>query len=292
MNRKEMLDEIVEYFNGEQWMETIRLWKQTEEPVYHVHVFVDTCIQYKVLEKIMLKSMEKHGLVLDRKIDYVGNPGKGALHGVHPLKDGFAPLTDWFFAYSKDCYLKPSDPSQGEGGKNLIWWGKEYMDQWFSQFDFKCVGYDEECEIQKYFKSYQWKKLGYYIPRFRELGISHLHCNVEINFDPKVLDMFARREMEKMGWVIANATPCVYKVNGQYRGKITYSMAYPQEVFDIAWKYNEEVVIRPSTEAFVFPEDPWFDIIYDDAFDETAVRAGEYYELTDEELTYVYDNLK
>lgn len=293
VNRKEMVQEIVAYFNGEQWQETLRLWKTTETPVYHVHVFVDTCIQYKSIERVMLASMEKHGLPLDRKIDYVGNPGKGAIHGIHPKKDGFAPLTDWFFSYSDQCYLKPSPAERGERGQNLLWWGKEYMDEWFSQFDFKCVGYDEEKEIEAWFeKSLQWKQLGYYIPRFRELKISHLHCNVEINFDPKVLDLFARKYMEKMGWVIANATPCVYMCQGKYTGKITYSLAYPQEVFDIAWQYNPEVVIRPASQYFVFPENPWFDMIPDSAFDETAVYGGEYIELTDGEVKTIISQLR
>ncbi len=291
--RSKIVKEVSDYFNSKHWNDVVDLWKNPTEPVYHVHAFVDNQVDYKCLEPIVEASMKAKGLILDRAIDHVGpGPGRAALHGLHPAGDGFMPLTDWFWEYSSDKILQPMDNGRGEGGTNLLWWGKKYMDEWFTQFDFKCVGYEEEEAIRNWFKnSRQWKRLMYYIENFEKEGITHLHCNTEINFDPKVLDMFARREMEKIGWTICNATPCVYMVGNEYRGKITYSLAHPEEVFDITWKFNPDVTIRPSQETFIFPNEPEFDIWTLEMFEKTAVHGGKYITLTDTEIQAVIDTL-
>ena len=41
---------------------------------------------------------------------------------------------------------------------NLWGWGKIFMDDYYKQFDFKCVGPHEEAEIREYFKSDHFKK--------------------------------------------------------------------------------------------------------------------------------------
>jgi hypothetical protein len=80
-------------------------------------------------------------------------------------------------------------------------------------------------------------------------------------------------------------------VGDEYRGKITYSLAHPEEVFDISWKFNPEVTIRPSRETFVFDIDPEFDIWTVEMFEDTAVRGGEYVNLSDAEIQTVIDTL-
>ncbi|NPV54950.1 MAG: hypothetical protein HPY71_15795 [Firmicutes bacterium] len=293
-SRESIVKEIGDYFKSPHWQGIIKLWKNPDEPVYHAHAFVDNQVDYRCLQPIVEANLEANGLILDREIDHVGpGPGRAALHGIHPGSRGFMPLVDWFWKYSSDVVLKPMDPAQGEGGKNLIWWGKSYMDEWFKQFEFKCVGPYEEEEILNWIKnSRQWKKMVYLLENMEKEGISHFHTNTEINFDPKVFDIFARQAMKEIGWTICNATPCVYKVGNEYRGKITYSLAHPEEVFDISWKFNPDVVIRPSTETFVFTDDPEFDIWTVKMFDDTAVRGGEYIKLSDVEIQAVIDSFK
>jgi len=291
-NSASVVTEVGDYFESTHWTETVKVWKDPSELIYHAHAFVDNRVNYQCLEPIVEASLAAHGLILDREIDHVGpGPGRAALHGLHPGSKGFMPLTDWFWKYSPDVVLKPMDPTEGEGGKNLIWWGKSYMDEWFRQFDFRCVGYEEEEEIHHWFDSRQWKRLIYLVENFEKEGITHLHCNTEISFDPKVLDLFAREEMRKIGWTICNATPCVYKVGTEYRGKITYSLAHPQEVFDITWKFNPDVTIRPSEEFFIFDVDPQFDMWTLKMFEDTAVRGGDYITLTDGEIQSIIDRI-
>ena len=294
LSRTAIVNEISDYFKSPHWMDIIKMWKNPEEPIYHAHAFVYNQVDYKCLETIMEASLKNNGLTLDREIDHVGpGPGRAAIHGIHPASKGFMPLVDWFWEYRSDVVLQPMEAGKGECGKNFVGWGKAYMDEWFNQFKFKCVGYQEEEEIANWFKnSRQWKKLMYLVENFEKEGITHVHCNTEINFDPKVLDMFAREEMKKIGWTICNATPCVYKVGDDYRGKITYSLAHPEEVFDITWKFNPDVTIRPSTETFVFPDDPQFDCWTLKMFEDTALYAGEYIKLSDAEIQAVIDSLK
>ncbi len=289
MKRSDIVNEITAYFNSQHWNDIINVYKNPDEPIYHFHAFVDNQVEYHGLQTIFEANFRKHGLVLDREIDHVGpGPGRAALHGIHPYGKGFVPLLDWFWEYSDKVVLRPMDNGRGEMGTNLLSWGKAYMDKWFEQFQFKCVGYDEEEQIHDWFnRSKQWKELTYLIENFEKEGIAHLHCNTEINFDPKILDLFARQEMKKIGWTICNATPCVYKVGDTYRGKITYSLAHPEEVFDISWLYNPDVVIRPSTQTFVFNDRPDFDIWTVKMFEDTAVRGGKYIELTDTEINEI-----
>ena len=288
--RTEIINEIVDYFHSEHWDTFLDMLDARSELFYHCHFYVNNQIDIESLQPIFEAAIAKAGLTLDREIDRVaGSYTRGALHGVHVYGNEFRPLVDWFWDFSDECYLKPMAPEKGEHGCNAYGWGKKYMDEWFAPFVFKCVGYYEEKAIQEWFdKSRQFKELLYLVEHFEEEGLRHLHCNVEINFDPKVLDMMARREFEKVGWKICNSTPCVYMVHdGSYRGKITYSLAHPEEVFDICWKYNPDVVIRPSQEQFVFPNRPDFDMWTVDMWESAAKKVGNYITLTDEEIAAV-----
>jgi hypothetical protein len=167
-----------------------------------------------------------------------------------------------FFQYEAGAVTKPSDPEEfGENGKNIDTWGKTYMDEYYKQFDIKCVGPREEREIQKWFDSSHWKK-GL---RFIESPLyDHVHLEVEISFDPWILKTLAIGALKKIGWTVDHVIRCVFKgAEGKYQGKMVFLGAYPEEVYDIVWHCNPEVVIRPATSPFagVLPEDG--DIAYD-----------------------------
>lgn len=294
MNRAEVLKGISAYFNGKHWNDILKVWLSPEEDIYHFHSFVDNQVDYRCLQPIVEASLHMYSLDVDRAFDYVGpGPGRAALHGIHPNRKQFVPLLDWFWEYSGEKILEPMDNGRGECGTNLICWGKSYMEEWWKQFTFKPVSPIEEEVINDWFvKSRQWKELTYLIEHFPEEGIAHLHCNVELNFNPYILDHMARQHMREIGWTICNSTPCVYRVGDVYTGKFTYSLGHPEEVFDISWKFNPDVVIRPSERFFVFNERPDFDIWTVKMFEDTALHAGEYIRLSDKEITTVIDSLE
>ena len=294
MNRTQVVNAVTNYFNSRHWQNILNVWLNPDEDIYHFHAFVDNQVYYKSLQLIVEASLKLHGLEIDREIDLVGpGPGRAALHGIHPYGKKFVPLLDWFWEYSSEKVLEPMDNGRGEGGLNMICWGKSYMEEWWKQFSFKQLSPIEEEEAEEYFKkSRQWKELLYLVEHFPEEEIAHLHCNVEINFHPQVLDQMARKHMAEAGITICNATPCVYMAGGEYTGKITYSLSHPEEVFDIAWRFVPDVVLRPSQQYFVMNKRTDFDIWTVKMFNDTAEDAGEYIVLSGDEIKEVIAGLK
>ena len=173
------------------------------------------------------------------------------LHSVHPHdpeRSLHIPAVDMYWVYNPNVILEPASPANGEKGKNLVGWGKKYMDNYYRQFDFKCVGPREEKEILNYLHSAHWKKT----VRLVESGLyTHVHANLEINFDPWILKTLTIDVLKEMGWKVDHVIPCVYiGVNNDYQGKIVFLTAHPEEVWDFGWWYNPDVVIRPATLGF------------------------------------------
>ena len=54
--------------------------------------------------------------------------------------------------------------------------------------------------------------------------------------------------------------PCVYDVRGVETGKVVFMLSYPQQIFDICWQYDPEVIIAASPRDFSRPGYPGFDI--------------------------------
>lgn len=289
MSEKEITRGMVNYFKSDHWQELMRLLTQTEEEIYHIHMYWENKVEASSLCRLMERYFARKGLTLDRKIDLTSpSPGVAGLHSVHPHdpeRSLYIPAIDMYWRYNPDVVLEPADPSRGESGKNLIGWGKKYMDNYYKQFDFKCVGPSENRELAKYFQSAHWKKL----LRFVESGrYSHVHANLEINFDPWILEVFTIGVLKEVGWKMDHVIPCVYiGAGGKYQGKIVFLTAYPEEVWDFGWVYNPEVVIRPATFQFsgYLPEDGdiSFDVWTHKYLNE--ILAGDKYEsLTDEQI--------
>jgi len=200
----------------------------------------------------MERCFAKKGLALDRKIDLTSpSPGVAGLHSVHPSdpeRSLYIPAIDMYWRYNPNVVLEAASPAKGESGKNLIGWGKRYMDNYYKQFDFKCVGPREEREIAKYFQSAHWKKT----LRLIESGLyTHVHANLEINFDPWILKVLTIDALKEVGWKVQHVIPCVYiGAGGKYQGKIVFLNSFPEEVWDWGWAYNPDVVIRPATFKF------------------------------------------
>lgn len=289
MGQKETIQGMVNYFKSAQWQELMDMLTQTEEEIYHIHMYWENRIDAYSLIRLMERYFAKQGLTLDRKIDLTSpSPGVAGLHSVHPRdpeRSLYIPAIDMYWRYNPNVVLEAAEPSRGESGKNLIGWGKRYMDNYYKQFDFKCVGPREEREIAKYFQSAHWKKT----LRLIESGLyTHVHANLEINFDPWILKTLTIDALKEVGWEMDHVIPCVYKgVGGEYQGKIVFLTAYPEEVWDWGWWYNPDVVIRPATLEFCGypPEDG--DIAFDvwtKKFLNELLARDKYETLTDEQI--------
>lgn len=289
MSGKQISQGVVKYFKSDQWQELMHMLMQTDEELYHIHMYWENRIEARSLIRLMERYFARKGMALDRKIDLTSpSPGVAGLHSVHPHdseRSLYIPAIDMYWRYNPNVVLEAASPDRGEAGKNLIGWGKSYMDNYYKQFDFKCVGPREEREILNYFESAHWKKA----LRLIESGLyTHVHANLEINFDPWVLKTLTIDVLKEIGWKMSHVIPCVYVGAGkQYQGKIVFLTAYPEEVWDFGWYYNPDVVIRPATFTFsgYLPEDGdvSFDVWTKKSLNELLAR-DKYESLTDEQI--------
>jgi hypothetical protein len=68
-------------------------------------------------------------------------------------------------------------------------------------------------------------------------------------------------------------------------------MTYPEEVWDIAWKFNPNVVIRPSQETFIFDTaHPGYDISITEMLEE-VLSKDPYIPLNDEEIDKIIHSI-
>ena len=77
MEQKEVTQGVVKYFKSDQWQELMHMITQTEEEIYHIHMFWENQVDAQSLSKLMTQYFSRKGLALDRKIDLV-SPSEGA----------------------------------------------------------------------------------------------------------------------------------------------------------------------------------------------------------------------
>lgn len=284
--RQDLVDGIVDYFTSDHWENFLNYHvDHPEDDIWHSHAYVENSIHPESLEPIMEAYFEAQGRPLVRKIDFLTPLGTtyGSLHGVHP--EGL-PHFDWFFRYNPDAILQPARDEWGEEGQNALSWGREYMVDFYQGFDFKPVGPTEEAAIREYFGSRHWKQ---YMNLVLDDDVIHVHANVRINFDPKVLELLAREELAKQGWTIDKVVPNVYNVDGTYTGKHVFLGRRPELVYDIGWKYDPDVVIERADEPWMRDDCPdGFDWCLTSEFD-ALIERDDYTRLEDDEIAAVID---
>lgn len=300
MAQKEIVSSLVAYFKSDQWKEYLRQLAQTKEELYHTHMFVWNRIAPESIDKLFTGFFARKGMTLDRKIDILapGPQAEGvvAAHNIHPHnpdRELYMPHMDWFWKYRPDVVIEPADPTKfGEENKNIVAWGKRYIDKYNKQFDFKCVGPKEEREIAKYFQSAHWKKG---LRLVEDPLYNHVHINVELNFDPWILKVFAADALKEIGWKLDHVVPCVYKgFGGKYQGKMVFLGAYPEAVYDIAWYYTPDVTIRPTSFEFSgdIPEDGDFRFnVTKIGYRDEILSRGKYLTVTEEQIEEVLDKV-
>ncbi|PKP61766.1 hypothetical protein CVT91_01985 [Candidatus Atribacteria bacterium HGW-Atribacteria-1] len=287
--KEEILDKIVRYFKGNDWQNFLSLLKDPPEEVYHVHFWVENAIEAHSLVNLLDKYLKSIGFEVDRKIDLMSGPGGPAgVHCVHPCggQDRWTLTFDMFWHFNAESVLAPSPSERGEMGKSFVCWGKSYIEQFYKKFQFTVVGPSQEKEIRRYFASRHWKEVLRHITDF---NITHMHANVEISIPPDVLRLYAINAFKQAGFAVQWTFPCVFHVKEGYRGKIVFLMIYPEVVWDIAWKYNSQVVIRPSQEVFIFDTiHPGFDISTVDLLEEVLAK-DRYIDLSEDEIERVVE---
>lgn len=281
MNRAKLVNGVIEYLKSPHWNDFLNILIDPERSIWHAHIFIDMMIHPDSFNTILEEYFIKRGHELKRKIDYLSprpNIDFSALHNIHP--DGW-PHFDLFYSYSPDKVMAPMDPERGESGKNALHWGRAEMDEFYNKHKFIAVGPQEEQKIREYFSSRHWKDT---LRLVMDPDVIHVHCNLQISFDPKILELIARDVLAAQGWTIDKVVPNMFKVKNEYRGKLVFLGRSPERVYDMGWIYNPGVVIAPSYEPWARNDvQPGFDLCLTS---ETMafVNSKPFIKLTDDEI--------
>lgn len=270
--RDNLVTGVVEYFRGPHWTDFMEnhLIREYGEEVYHVHIYVDTMLHPESLSKLIDMYFKAIGRPLARGMDpQQQRKGVASIHGIHSIG---CPHWEMIFRFNAGAVLgpMPTDCPEAEHGSNLLSWDRACIDDFLGQFRFRTVGPREDKVIQDYFLSKHWKDT---LAVVMDPTVTHVHPNVEISFDPKILEIYMRQAMAKVGWTVDKAIPCIFDMKtcvrdkhlaeddprNRYIGKIGFLMGHPEKQFDIAWIFNPDVTIRPAEQEWIF-DTPGFDV--------------------------------
>lgn len=285
MDRQKVLEEVGEYFaESDHWRRLCAtLSGETDPHGAHVHAYVDTSVDPYSLEAIITGYFERLGWPSSRKIDHLSvGPGSGSLHGIEPQGK---PHFDYQWFFQDDVGLRPHEG--GESGCNLLAWNRWYINQFYTQFPFRKGKTEDENKIKEYFASDHFLN-GLEFPV--KLTTTHMHINVHASVHPDYLQKYAEQALAREGFEICYTCPNVFMADGKYRGKLVFMGKKPEVIFDIAWKFDPDVIVEPALETWFREENPGYDVWTTDMLD--AALKEDFVILTEQEIIKVFDNCK
>lgn len=297
MVREKLVGGMIDYFHSEQWnqfMSDMLLRKDGCE-VYHAHIYTDTCIHPDSVSEIVNRYFDAVNRPLTRQTDPQANrPGVASIHGIAPIDCMHFEIV---FRFNKDAVMEamPKSAPEAEHGENLLCWDKDYIDAALTKVPFRSVGPQEDRIIQEYFHSRFWKMA---LDGILDERYTHFHLNFELNFHPKILELYMRQEFAKIGWTLDRVVPAVFDMGGlirargihlaeddprnAYINKLNFNLAHPQKMFDVAWMFNPDVTLRPAQQGWIFGTryfDGWPAKNYAE-----FIAQSDYIHLTEEEI--------
>jgi hypothetical protein len=275
---------LVDFFKSEYWDNALRHLNNPD--THHVHVYINTSIEPKDLEKALLAYFDAKGMQSQRHIDHMAPRfGTGALHGIHPKG---LPHFDIMFNYKKDVVIEPMDPLEAEMGSNLKAWGKEYMTEYYKNFQFRPFDDAAKKALEQYFASAHFAKG---LEHVMDEENVHVHLNTETSIDPLIIKEYAEKELAKRGFELEEAVDCVFCAKGAYyQGKVVFLSKKPERVFDISWKFNPKVLIEPTADWIVFKDQKGHDVWTKTMLKETVLDKGVWQGLSPQDIEYVRQN--
>ncbi|RMF93737.1 MAG: hypothetical protein D6736_01260 [Nitrospinota bacterium] len=282
MERKELLNDVIAYFrSSDHWRRTLALLQDPDPENTHIHSYVYTSIHPESLEEIIVRYFAMRGWPSVRKIDWVRpRPGLGSLHGIEPQGK---PHFDFHWIYKPDVGVQAADGI--ENGSNLLIWNRWYIEEFYRDFPFRQAGPAEEEALRQYFSSAHWEK-GLEI--VMAPNTTHMHFYVEASLHPDVIRQFALAALRERGWKVYYVCPNIYLVGKEYTGKLVFMGQEPEKVYDIGWKFNPDVIIKPTEIPWNFPEPIGYDVITWEMIEE-EINQHPYLKLTPEEISSVVE---
>jgi hypothetical protein len=245
---------------------------------------VHTSVHPESIHDALVGYFDIRGWPLTRPINRIRpRPGIGALHGIEPQgKVHF----DLHWIYKENVGLEPADGV--ENGSNLLLWNSFYIEEFYRDFDFRPVGPEEETALREYFGSSHFLD-GLDIAARDD--VPHMHINIETSIHPNDFGRYALDALAERGWEVHYLCPNAYMLGGDYTGKLVFMGKKPEKVYDIGWKFNPEVVIKPTEHTWLFDKTVGYDVMTT-AMTEAEVNAHSFVRLTDAEIASVLDALR
>ncbi|MFC1798998.1 hypothetical protein ACFLZL_04245 [Thermodesulfobacteriota bacterium] len=295
MELEKIKQEVVDYFQSESWLTLIKLLKRDHhETIYHAHIFVDTSLHPYTFRKILFKYFDLIDMPVDRPIDFqMASVGNIMAHNIHPAGTFHFDLA---FQYNSEVVLSPMPKGSSFRGDNIQYWGEKETWDFINQYTFRPESKTDEDAVFDYFWSsdYRVSSLWSEYKNFvLDRRMVHFHANIETSLHPDIIEKVTLKIIEKEGWKIQLTVPCIfYPSADRAYAKICFLMTDPMFNFDIAWEFNPDVVIRPSTKFFIQNIRPDFDLRYEEKEDELMATGDFMPELTKDELKEVEAALK
>ena len=246
------VDTIAAYFRSAHWNDLLGILKSKEEPIYHIHAYIQTQIHPMSLEEIVKGYFAKTGFPVHRKIEIFTSgqvADAGSIHGIEPHG---LPHFDLLWKFSPDKLIAPADRAEP-----LESWGRSFMADFYKKYPFNTEPSDaDRAQIDAYFDGPAFAK---YCELNEHRDVVHIHANVETSLHPDIIREAALKAMAKRGWEIEEAVPVAFQMRGQMHGKIVFLGKVPEKIFDIAWAFNPAVALIPSTRYWLTTEDPTYD---------------------------------
>jgi hypothetical protein len=243
MNRKQLVEEVIEYFRSPQWHEVLSVVQDRD--MNHMHVYVDTSLDLKRSFAPLVEGYFANlGWDAYRKIDIMADkPGKAALYGIQ-LEDKLN--FEIYCRFVKDIALAPMVPKYGERGGNLRVWSVADIRRFQEQFRWREVTHTEEKALEDFFaNSSHWERSLEYV---NDPDVWHVHCNIETSVHPNVIREYALRDLDRRGYVIKHSIHSIFNGGGYDSGKIIFLGLKPARTFDIAYYYNKDAIIEVNTQ--------------------------------------------
>lgn len=278
--REDVLQSIKRYFETEQW-NTLQD-RVDNDPIntLHAHIFVDTMLHPDTFSDVLKVYYKVMGREIDRTIDMQpSNVGHNMLHGVHPT-GSFHYDVAW--RYNNGEAISPMPQAFVKEKNNLQIWDEQDIEQFFSQYQFIQPEGEAKVQLEQHFESKHWEETCEYV---EHPNMAHFHANVEMSVHPDALRDEALKAIEKQGWKLQKVLHCIFSPTSDWiTGKVVFMLHEPEVMWDIAWKFNKNVVIRPSTVPFMMQDRTEFDIRYKEKMEYYTDQGEDFIVLNDIEL--------
>ena len=242
MQKKHVIEEVISYFETNQWQDVVNVIQ--ERDMNHMHVYVDMSLHPFSFAKVVKGFFHKQGWELYKPIDHLTNkPGHTSLYGIDL---GDRANFEIYCRLKSDTALSPMPPALGERGANLRVWTPDDIKRFEEQYEWRDLDPIDKAEVVEFFKSSKhWERLREYVT---DPDIVHVHCNVETCVHPSVLRSNALQDLYGRGWKVEHAIHCVFNGGGDDIGKIIFLGTEPELTYDIAWYHNSDVLLQPNTQ--------------------------------------------